>query len=295
MPRHHVAGLLVGRIRLATNVLELRRHNPAVATNDLIDRATLRDRADIRSAAAAIERAAHSHGLHIMIWHDLATLEPMIDAQGNPLNADVFGWDQQDLAPWNCRDRLLGSPLLRACRVESEPFWINRHGIHSRWNNRVADQIELDDFEERAFTQCAIVLPVHLPFGQVAGAILTSTDPLEEDLSAQFSRCAHTLAEAVARFVRGYVMISRDERYLPEDCLLTSREIECLNWIAHGKTDFEIGIILGCSHAGVRYHVTRAGTKLGAVNRAQSVFRAAQLGYLGSPTPCPAHPSLAVS
>jgi DNA-binding CsgD family transcriptional regulator len=54
-----------------------------------------------------------------------------------------------------------------------------------------------------------------------------------------------------------------------------------LRWAALGKTDHEIGIILGCSHAGVRYHLSRACISLGTINRAQSVFRACQLGYLG--------------
>jgi DNA-binding CsgD family transcriptional regulator len=180
---------------------------------------------------------------------------------------------------------MLASPLLRACRVESAPFWASRTGVHTRWRNRLVEQIALEDFEAQTGLRAAIAIPVHLPFGQVGAAILTSLDPLADDLAAALERCSLALAPAVAQCIRGYVRLCRDERYLPGDSLLTSREIECLNWIAHGKTDFEIGIILGCSHAGVRYHVTRACAKLGAANRAQEVFRAAQLGLLGTPAP----------
>lgn len=268
---------------MATNVLEFHRYSAAVASRTLIDDVTITAPADIAGAAAALARAADSQGLRIMVWHDLSTLDPMVDAAGDALDASAFGWTMPDLAPWRCRERLLRSPLLRACRVESEPFRASRDGIHTRWPNRVIARIaRADDAADNGPAQ-AIVVPVHLPFGQVGAALLVSADGSEADLSAPFARIIEALAAPIERFVRGYVMVSRDERYLPDDCLLTAREIECLNWIAHGKTDFEIGIILGCSHAGVRYHVTRACTKLGAVNRAQSVFRAAQLGLLGTP------------
>lgn len=268
---------------MATNILELRRYSAAAASRALIDDVTIAVPADIAAAAAALARAAESFGLRIMVWHDLSTLDPMVDAAGQALDAGAFGWAAADLAPWRCRERLLRSPLLRACRAESEPFWATRAGIRTRWPNRVIDQIARDDHAADDDPAHAIVVPVHLPFGQVGAAMLVSGDGSEADLSAPVARVIEALAPAIERFVRGYVMVSRDERYLPDDCLLTAREIECLNWIAHGKTDFEIGIILGCSHAGVRYHVTRACTKLGAVNRAQSVFRAAQLGLLGTP------------
>jgi DNA-binding CsgD family transcriptional regulator len=257
---------------LATNVLEFHRYSATPAVGALIDRVTIADRADIAVAAAALGCAAQSLGLRIMVWHDLASLQPMTDAEGRPLNAAVLGWTAEELAPWDCRDGMLASPMLRACRVESEPFRITREGIRTRWNNRIVAQIGLDDFRDSAPGRAAIVVPVHMPFGQVGAAILVAADPQADDLAAPFARCVEALAAPVERFVRGYVMVTRDERYLPDDCQLTGREIECLNWIAHGKTDFEIGIILGCSHAGVRYHVTRACAKLGAVNRAQSVF-----------------------
>ena len=54
-----------------------------------------------------------------------------------------------------------------------------------------------------------------------------------------------------------------------------------LRWAAVGKTDREISLILARSHATVRFHIQNAGDKLDAVNRSQTIFKAAQLGYLG--------------
>jgi len=52
---------------------------------------------------------------------------------------------------------------------------------------------------------------------------------------------------------------------------LSKREIECLRWVANGKTDWEIGQILSISSATVTVHVKAATKKLKSVNRTQAV------------------------
>jgi LuxR family quorum sensing-dependent transcriptional regulator len=59
---------------------------------------------------------------------------------------------------------------------------------------------------------------------------------------------------------------------------LTTRELECLRWVAAGKTDWEISVILSISSATVRFHIDRARVKLGASTRSQAVARVALLG-----------------
>lgn len=54
---------------------------------------------------------------------------------------------------------------------------------------------------------------------------------------------------------------------------LTARERDCLAWVAEGKSDWEISVILGLSESTVRFHVGNARRKLGAVNRAQAAAR----------------------
>jgi len=54
---------------------------------------------------------------------------------------------------------------------------------------------------------------------------------------------------------------------------LTRRERDSLAFVAEGKTDWEISVILGVSEATARFHVDNARRKLGAVNRAQAVAR----------------------
>jgi len=71
--------------------------------------------------------------------------------------------------------------------------------------------------------------------------------------------------------------VSEPQELTPETIKLTTRERDCLSWVASGKTDWEIGQILGISAATTKEYVNRAMHKLDAVTRAQAVARAIQL------------------
>ncbi|MET4132940.1 DNA-binding CsgD family transcriptional regulator [Porphyrobacter sp. MBR-155] len=269
---------------MANNVLDLCRLDKAAQAGSPPDDMAISTQIDIAIAAQFLAHKVRRHGLRLIVWHNLATLEPMIDSAGDPLNLTVFGWDEETLAPWLCHEAAVCSPLIKACRVANEPLWINRHGAFPKGQNRFVEKIDYTGFERYVSANAAIIMPVRMPFGYLAAAFLTSVDPGQHDLSEEFESFGRTLVRPIDQFLRRYSMLTFDDRYLPSDNLLSSREIECLNWIAQGKTDYEISVILGCSHAGVRYHITRVSAKLGAVNRAQSVFKACQLGYLGIPS-----------
>lgn len=55
---------------------------------------------------------------------------------------------------------------------------------------------------------------------------------------------------------------------------LSRREIECLKWSAAGKTTWEISVILGLSQRTVDEYLASAASKLGTVNRVQTVAEA---------------------
>jgi DNA-binding CsgD family transcriptional regulator len=52
---------------------------------------------------------------------------------------------------------------------------------------------------------------------------------------------------------------------------LTDRQLECLKWVSVGKTDFEIGEVLGLSEATINRHIERAKARLGVRSRAQAI------------------------
>ena len=66
---------------------------------------------------------------------------------------------------------------------------------------------------------------------------------------------------------------------------LSSREAEVLSWVAMGKTDAEIGKILGLSPRTVQKHLERIYQKLGVENRTAAAARAYEIASI---TPAPA-------
>ncbi len=237
----------------------------------------------VRPAAEALAAIAKGMAnLRVAVCDNIASKQTMLDAEGNVLAAEVFGWTGEDERWWADTRLALSSPIPRACRYESEPFWVNAQGFRARQLNPYLEEINLDHFEKRALTKCAIVIPVHLPFGQIGAVTFNCADRLREDFSAEYEAHADVLGFLSYRFVAGYTKAHRIRQWLPGDCQLTKREVECLRWASIGKTDKEISLILARSHATVRFHIQNAGEKLDAVNRSQTIFKAAQLGYLGA-------------
>lgn len=84
---------------------------------------------------------------------------------------------------------------------------------------------------------------------------------------------------AAAAQLAGLILVERllDIGDVPPDPepRLTARERDCLAFVAEGKSDWEISVILGVAEATARFHVDNARRKLGAVTRAQAVARLA--------------------
>lgn len=62
---------------------------------------------------------------------------------------------------------------------------------------------------------------------------------------------------------------------VPEEdtTLLSGREHEIMHWVGHGKTNHEIGMILGISQFTVKNHLQRIFRKIDVRNRAQAITR----------------------
>ena len=256
---------------------------PPMDARTLVDAVTIRNVEDIHDAAVLLRDYAAAFGLRAALCDDIASKETMVDADGAVLAADLFGWLGDGERWWEDHRLALHSPLPRSCRYESEPFWCNSEGFRTAQPNPYLDEIDpARYFAANPRYKAAIVIPVHLPFGQISANSFHPTDPDIDDLSDLFAEIGDTLALATRRFIAGYASAMRTKRRIPSDCELSKREVECLRWAAIGKTDREIGMIISLSHATVRYHVHRAGEKLNSVNRAQTIFKAGQLGYLGA-------------
>jgi DNA-binding CsgD family transcriptional regulator len=61
---------------------------------------------------------------------------------------------------------------------------------------------------------------------------------------------------------------------------LTPRETQILEWIASGKSDWQIGIILDISNKTVNYHAENLKRKYGVATRIQVVVAAMREGHI---------------
>jgi LuxR family quorum sensing-dependent transcriptional regulator len=109
-----------------------------------------------------------------------------------------------------------------------------------------------------------LAIPIH-GLGGVAAAISIGSD--QYGLSPQDERALHM----ASLYLHGRMVALQEETSPPALRRLTPRERECLKWIAAGKTDWEISLILNISEQTVHGYVQNALTKLNARTRAQAV------------------------
>jgi DNA-binding CsgD family transcriptional regulator len=239
----------------------------------------------IRSAAEALHRLSiAAASMRAAPSHNIADKRTPVDLDGAILARDVFGWEDQGQVWWKNSRIALESPITAACRYESEPFWVNATGFRTRQPNSYLTAIDMTNFEHRAMTRAAIVVPVHLPFGQIGAVSFNPLNTDKTDLTAEFEEHGDYFGVLARTFIGSYVHTMGKIHQLPSKSRLSKREVECLSWAAIGKTDLEISMIMARSRATVRFHIHNASVKLDAVNRSQTVYKAAQLGYISLPS-----------
>lgn len=77
----------------------------------------------------------------------------------------------------------------------------------------------------------------------------------------------------------GFQLLGVDEK-LPDKALLTQRELEILQWVALGKTTWEISAILSIVEATVAFHIKNVMRKLDVHNRQQALAVALRMGLI---------------
>ena len=118
-------------------------------------------------------------------------------------------------------------------------------------------------------------LPIHQLDGSVACVALVSDRELPED--SRTRAALHMLALYYSFAVRRFLRPPPD---LPPKTSLTPRQRECLQWVRAGKTDWEIGRIIGISEHTVIEHLDQARRRLGVKTRTQAVIEAVARGII---------------
>lgn len=98
----------------------------------------------------------------------------------------------------------------------------------------------------------------------------------------QLDDCPESIAQMrlLSAFAIARLLELREVWRPDEHRRLTTREVETLRWIAEGKTDWEIGMILGISQKGVEKATLRVRQKLCALNRTHATAIAFREGLL---------------
>jgi DNA-binding CsgD family transcriptional regulator len=215
----------------------------------------------------------------IAVASDISSPHPPSGADGRPFAETIFQWIDPDLRYWEDRGFALRAAFIHGCRRCSEPFWF-RDGVFGSWRpNAALDALTAEGPIKTFGVGAAIITPAYLPGGVIGAVVWASADPGTE-VQAIFDRRAGELQAKALRFVAAYDEASGADL----DRLtarLTRREIQCLKWAAAGKTDVEIGQIVGISLPTVRFHITNASRKMGVSGRSQAVHHAGALGYIG--------------
>lgn len=148
------------------------------------------------------------------------------------------------------------------------------------WAEMLARPLSRD--QRRVFDNAAgegfldgLVVPVHGAAGDIWAVSMISRSVLSLERQTR----AMLAAAATLYATTGAALADKSED-VAIATPLTRRETQCLGWVAHGKTDWEIAQLLGIGDKTVNMHVDSARRKLGAPTRGQAAVIAWRRGWL---------------
>ena len=148
--------------------------------------------------------------------------------------------------------------------------------------HRISDSLDAGQFHESAIyneyyrrigIDHALALPLFVDRGLLVSFVLNRKG---SDFSDRDCALLDLVREPLAALYRNLLSRKNDRGFavLP----VTPREREVLSWLAAGKTDKDIGAILGMSPRTVQKHLQHIYEKLGVETRTAAVVRAMELG-----------------
>ena len=180
-------------------------------------------------------------------------------------------WPQYWLLEYQKNDYVRHDMMPAMARLSGAPFtWVEL------LRDRVQTQKQIE-FHARVREIGVIdgyAVPIHQPGGDVGLCVSVAThviDDPEERLALHIaSLYVHRRCLALGGLIDSSSVKSA----------ISPRELECLRWVLDGKSDTDIGGILGISHTTVHFHIERVKKKLGVRTRTQAAAMVMTLGYL---------------
>ncbi|MER9554349.1 autoinducer binding domain-containing protein [Mesorhizobium sp. M0323] len=175
----------------------------------------------------------------------------------------VNGWPQEWYDRYMAAGHYRHDPCVAVCRGAIGPFlWRDvHHGLTDRNARRVMD-------EAKEFGLCdGICIPIQPAFGEPACVTVAGN---EIDLAPTVRCTIHALARHAYSAAERLVDNSRRR---PRQ-KLSQREREILQWVAGGKTAWEVSRILGISENTVTTHLRNIKQKLSTANVVHAIVEA---------------------
>ncbi len=194
-----------------------------------------------------------------------------------------MGWPLDALQHWQ-NDRMAWScPVTRRCGSRMDAFLWDADADSETWQtDRLGKEQRLVLTAYGNLADGAVTVPVHRPGGKTG--YVSWFGHGEAALRArhvQTWREIQLISHAFIAHVDALETTLRRRNAQAAADTLSARELECLSWVAKGKTDEEIGLILVRSRETVHFHLGKAMKKLAASNRSHAVAIACGLGLIG--------------
>ncbi|CDX12646.1 Autoinducer-binding domain-containing protein [Mesorhizobium plurifarium] len=159
-------------------------------------------------------------------------------------------------------------PVVHQARLRHEPF---RWGAGVGDLNLAASQRDLMNEAAQFGIRSGFTIPIHDRRGLFAALTFASDErqPLFFRVIERYERAL----QLIAIFFHIHARRRMTSERMVDGVALSNREIQCLEWAARGKSDWEIGRILGISQRTAAFHLDNAKKKLGVRTKIQAAIR----------------------
>jgi DNA-binding CsgD family transcriptional regulator len=178
----------------------------------------------------------------------------------------IADFPDEMLARWFASNHIMLDPITRYAVSARNAFtWQSAYNLADK-----AGRLVLDTARDYGLSS-GLAVPIAIP-GMPTGLVtLAHPDPKlpEAEIAALEIVCVHAYTKLLDLV---------DMRPVAKTYELTARETEIMHYVAAGKTNWEIGEIIGVSLDTVKVHIRNVAKKVDASNRAHAVMKTLRAG-----------------
>jgi DNA-binding CsgD family transcriptional regulator len=241
----------------------------------------MRTAADPAAAVEHLREAGEVIGMRLpCALNDVSANSAVYDQQGRRI-ADRLGWPAWMTDNWFDRAYVRQHPIYLRCRFENLPFGSIYEQLWESLGAPTPAQLQMRKDSDRLGIVAQITVPVHLALGRTACVLWCTQEPV--DVDAVLEACGDQLLTLGHLFMAVLQPLDAQTASAAgrELAYLSDRQVDCLYWLANGKTVQETATILDISAHTVRQHLRVIVERLRAANTVHAVALATQFGIIG--------------